>query len=502
MGVGYRRWVRANLLREEPGPILSESILQRIWFEQLVRNPLKTLAGEPIRLLHPGIWNHRAGPDFLRASFSPADGRVLTGDVEIHRHSSDWCAHEHSGNPAYGEVLLHVFWQADPALNESSLPGIRQVALEQQLSAPLTELISLFHSSPAEILTGEKPGQCHPALLALPPEKLKEILEEAGWHRLRQRRSLAQARVVSLGYEQAVWIALAEGLGFSENRESFVSLARAVPLHKLLRIPDPVGRAALLFGVAGLLPDPTRSKVSERAMPMVRQLWDSWWRQREDWRWYILPAGSWRLGGTRPNNSPYRRLAALAEISEPVVWQSFVESVRAGERRAFLRILGAVSDGFWNHHAGWDGRVLSSSSRLIGVDRAVALLFQVLAPMAEISETELGERMESWPAGGDAGWLRSASVRLLGVPFPPSDVRTHLAREGLLQIYKDFCRAKPCGQCSMPGFLKTRAGMAMGNSRPPDKSGQPPIAIEPPKGGSGLMSRQACVRRESPRFPA
>ena len=283
MGLGYRRWVRANLLREEPGPILSESVLQRIWFEQLARNPLGTLTGEEIILHHPGIWNHRAGPDFLRATFSSGDGRILTGDVELHRHSSDWNAHEHSANPAYENVLLHVFWQADPALSDFPAGAIRQVALEHQLSAPLNELIFLFRSSPAEILTGEKPGQCHPLLLSLPPEKLREVLEEAGWHRLRQRRSLAQARVVSLGYDQAVWVALAEGLGFAENREPFASLARAVPIQKLLKIPDSVERAAVLYGTAGLLPDPTQSKVSERAMPLVRRLWKAWWRQREGW---------------------------------------------------------------------------------------------------------------------------------------------------------------------------------------------------------------------------
>ena len=456
MGLGYRRWVRANLLREEPGPILGESVLQRIWFEQLVRNPLSSLAGEDITLHHPGIWNHRAGPDFLRATFSMPDGRTLTGDVELHRHSSDWNAHEHSTNPAYQNVRLHVFWQADPVRSDPPDPRIRQVALEHQLSAPLTELISLFRSSPAEILTGEKPGRCHPLLLALPPEKLKEILEEAGWHRLRQRRSLAQARVVSLGYEQAVWVGLAEGLGFSENREPFASLARAVPIQKLLKIPDAVERAAVLYATAGLLPDPTRIKVSGRALPLLKRIWESWWRVREVWTPYILPAGSWRLGGARPNNSPYRRLAALVAISYPVVWQSFMESVREGNVDGFLAILRSISDGFWDHHAGWDGRILSASSKLVGTDRAVALLFQVLAPLAELTEPDLGERMESWPPGGDAGLLRSASVRLLGVPFPPADVRTHLAREGLLQIYKDFCRAKPCAECSMVGFLTQR----------------------------------------------
>ena len=131
-----------------------------------------------------------------------------------------------------------------------------------------------------------------------------------------------------------------------------------------------------------------------------------------------------------------------------------MQSVRNGSADQFLEILRSVTDPFWDHHSSWDGRILSSSCRLIGTDRATALLFQVLAPLADLSEAELGARMENWPAGGDAGLLRSASMRLLGVPFPPPDVRTHLSREGLLQIYKDFCRAKPCTQCSMPEFLK------------------------------------------------
>jgi len=456
MAVTYRRWVRENILREEPTPILSESVLQRIWFEQLVRNPLTTLSGETITLHHPGIWNHRAGPDFLRTSFSTPGGQTISGDVELHRHSSDWDTHAHATNPAYGQVVLHVFWQKDPSNFPISLRGVRQIALEHQLAAPLTELIALFRSSPAEILTGEKPGQCHPLLLSLPPEKLKSLLEEAGWHRLRLRRSLAQARIASFGFEQAAWISLAEGLGFSENREPFASLARAVPIGKLLSIPDPTTRTAILYGTAGLLPDPTRSKITACAQPLVRELWSLWWKQREPWAPSILSTDLWRLGSTRPNNSPYRRLAALSCLSQPHVWKDFMECIHSGSADQFLKILQSVSDPFWNQHASWDGRILSSSSRLIGTDRATALLFQVLAPMANLTEAELGTRMENWPAGGDAGLLRSASMRLLGVPFPPADVRAHLAREGLLQIYKDFCRAKPCTQCSMPEFLKRR----------------------------------------------
>ncbi|NBS06791.1 MAG: DUF2851 family protein [Verrucomicrobia bacterium] len=457
MGITYRQWVRENILREEPLPILSESVLQRIWFESLVRNPFTTLHGETILLNHPGFWNHRAGPDFLRASFTATGGSLQEGDVEIHRHSSDWHAHRHSGNPLYEKVVLHVFWQFDPTAPPAP-SSIRQIALADQLAAPLTELISLFQSSSWEMSAGERPGRCRQTLLSLPPEKLREILEEAGWHRLRQRRSLAQARVAAHGFQQAVWIALAEGLGFSENREPFASLARAAPIQTLLDLPDPVRREAILYGVAGLLPDPTRIPCSPRAQGWVQNLWNKWWEYREAWRDRTLPPSCWKMGSTRPNNSPLRRLAALSFMTRPDIWRSWLGTVQSGNAKAFLDQLKAVHHPFWDQHSAWDGRILSAPSRLVGWDRATALLFQVLAPLADVSEKDLMQRMVSWPIGGSAGMLRSACLRLLGVPFPLPDIRSHLAREGLLQIYKDFCRreADSCRNCSMPEVLKHR----------------------------------------------
>ncbi|MCX6934966.1 MAG: DUF2851 family protein, partial [Verrucomicrobia bacterium] len=353
-------------------------------------------------------------------------------------------------------VVLHVFWQADPAISDTPSIQIRPIALEHQLAAPLTELISLFHATPGEIAGGEKPGRCHQILLALSSDQLREVLEEAGWHRLRQRRVLATARISAHGFEQAVWVALAEGLGFSENREPFASLARAVPIADLLQLPTRLDRESLLYGVAGLLPDPTRTKCSPRALPLLKELWSRWWPHRETWSDRVLPHSCWRMGSTRPNNSTHRRMAALSFFSDPPTWQGWIDSVRRGESDNFLNTLKSASHSFWDQHAGWDGRILSSPSRLVGLDRATALLFQVLAPLTELPEDELDRRMKGWPPGGDAGLLRSASVRLLSVPFPPPDVRSHLAREGLLQIYKDFCRAKPCGDCSMPEFLNNR----------------------------------------------
>jgi hypothetical protein len=164
------------------------------------------------------------------------------------------------------------------------------------------------------------------------------------------------------------------------------------------------------------------------------------------------------MGSTRPNNSPLRRIAALTHLSSAQIWPDLVESIQQADSHTFLQILKSVSDPFWDHHAGWDGRLLPNRCRLIGLERAHALLFQVLAPLTERSGSDLHKIISTWPAGGDAGLIRSASIRLFGLPFPPLEIRSHLAREGLLQIYKDFCRSKAdaCQQCSMPEFLKQR----------------------------------------------
>jgi hypothetical protein len=88
---------------------------------------------------------------------------------------------------------------------------------------------------------------------------LQRVLEEAGSHRLQQRRILSTARVSAHGFDQAVWLALAEGLGFSENREAFATLARAVPIQHLLPLTDSYLRASQFprVGVERVSSDPT-----------------------------------------------------------------------------------------------------------------------------------------------------------------------------------------------------------------------------------------------------
>ena len=87
----------------------TEQDLQRRWAESRWPTPfLSTGAGERIRVIAPGRWNHGPGPDFLGAQILDGEGRARRGNVELHLDARAWLQHGHDGDPAYRGLLLHV----------------------------------------------------------------------------------------------------------------------------------------------------------------------------------------------------------------------------------------------------------------------------------------------------------------------------------------------------------------------------------------------------------
>ena len=137
-GTFYSQWrlagttARVRDARSGPPP---ERLLQALWQRQrLQRDALRTLDGRPVRVLHPGFWNHEAGPDFRGAVIQFGNEAPIFGQVEVDPVGADWRAHGHAGNPAFAEVILHVSWNG-PA--HTALPTL---LLQPYLDAPWAEL--------------------------------------------------------------------------------------------------------------------------------------------------------------------------------------------------------------------------------------------------------------------------------------------------------------------------------------------------------------------------
>ena len=102
--------VRVDVVNEEESRIrVPEKTIRCIWNDQLFKTKqLQTTDDDELEIIFPGYWNFGPGPDFKSAAIK-VNGKTLEGDVEIHVYSSDWKAHNHTGNPEYDKVILHVF---------------------------------------------------------------------------------------------------------------------------------------------------------------------------------------------------------------------------------------------------------------------------------------------------------------------------------------------------------------------------------------------------------
>jgi len=444
-------------LKEEPW-VVDEAFVQRLWFEQVYKDELVTLTGEKIRLLQPGFWNHSAGPDFTRACLVDGAGHREVGAVEIHCEASAWKQHGHEADPHYDEVILHVVWKAGPKLffaGDSKRRSVRTVELSSQLKVPLAEVRRHFYSKESERKVGARVGLCQRELAQLSVQETINLLEEAGWYRFQKKAELWSMRRQNLGWEQALWLGLADALGFSQNREAYKSLAQRLPIESLRQEKSALKREALLFGLAGFLPERSLPK-EKKAHEWFRSLWDEWWQVRAEWEEQSLLKKSWVLRGVRPLNRPERRLAVLSLLSEPALWKKFSDCAQIADYKSMEYFMSGLSHPFWDKHSTLQSAA-SRTIQLMGKDRVMRFWFNVVGPLA-LAEgaSDVRSKLEKMKTSEVMHPASVAALRLLDGRNMGSGGRSLLVKEGLLQVYQDFCLKdeEQCAGCAFPELVE------------------------------------------------
>ena len=455
-------------LREggDPPP---ERLLQSIWFQQrLCRDQLRTLDGRALRVLHPGHWNHEAGPDFREAVLQFDGEPPLTADVEIDLLPSGWHGHGHDRNPHYRRVALHVVWAAE---RSSALPTL---ALQPVLDAPLDELALWLGSEAGKALPLEFLGQCCAPLQELPAERLQELLRQAALTRLQGKAARFQARARQAGWEQALWEGLFRALGYKQNLWPMQRLAeeRSRWCPETSR-PDARTLQARLLGIGGLLPaELTRTQAATD--DYLLQLWELWWRERDAFAEAALPRSLWKFNGIRPANHPQRRLALaahwLARGGVPDALQRWCATPCAEVELlpALLETLQVVEDEFWSTHWTLRSAGLAKSQPLLGAARVTDLAVNVVLPWLWVRavegqndaiRVEMERRYFAWPAAEDNAVLKLARQRLLG-GVSARRFRGAAAQQGLLQVVQDYCEHSNalCAECRFPELVRQWPG--------------------------------------------
>lgn len=423
---------------------LDEHLVQVLWNEAHFGRDFHLADGRRLRVLRPGTWNREAGPDFLDAEIEISGGWAR-GAIEIHVDEGDWRRHGHHLDPAYREVILHVVWRASNTNNCLGLPPLLELS-------PLAEV-------PADQLRQRYLAHEYPRARMLPPERLSELfsdiddaqlgalLDMASLLRLevkaRHLRRAAQAR----GWDQALQENLFDCLGFKANRMPFRQLAAAASVDSLRALASDPSREAYLWGMSGLLPDPTRVELTPRLKSRIETLWRLWWPLRPE----AAPTDSWIRHGLRPLNSPERRVAAAAALLQRWQWRpvAIAEALRGlAPGRPLMRGLEHVlscPDEDWEACSS-PRHQLPRPCSLIGRDRRLAIaanaLFPFLAAQAE-NQVEACRQVAaaylSLPGGDDNSRLDQARHRFFLPPSRLIRVATTTARQqGVLQLQEDF----------------------------------------------------------------
>jgi len=413
-----------------------EATLQELWNSVPLEEPFALkFGGKTLTVYSRGEWNRGPGPDFLNAKIA-IDGTVLRGDVEIHCRASDWARHGHQNDPAYDRVILHAVGEDDTA--GTAAPDTPMI--------PVFVLPEDFHEKRFQAKTPQDDrGLCAAFFGRLSDEAVLQFVSDAGLERMRVKSDELLTDMIANGAENAFLMRFFELTGIPGNREPFKELARRV-----LAYPEPIRQAhflALLWGESGCLPDPVKTALPPDAAVIVCKLWNDWWTIR---RKHADPLVFTHR--TRPLNSIERRIALLSafitsfgENPLPAMLRTLENNTIDGTVGVFLEKL-ALTEDFWMEHSSFTSKKLEHPAVLIGRDRILELLADLLIPSMRAyanvtKDLKQIARIESLylalPKTGSNRILKAAVAKCF--PGREAVFRTAAAQQGLLHLYKNWC---------------------------------------------------------------
>jgi hypothetical protein len=283
------------------------------------------------------------------------------------------------------------------------------------------------------------------------PGTRQHFIAQAGIDRLKAKANLFEAELGNRKPEEVLYSGIATALGYRENAAVMKQLALTVPLEALMSswLPDkPTPIRAILFRAAGL---------------MDTHIDNDWeWQRLNRIRNHAgsaagLASSSWRYDSIRPANSPHRRIAALSCLVHrhgAMIIPNLVEPLRdeAGwQVPELVRRLSVTGHSYWSRHYAF-GRPLKYRCATVGKQRATDIIVNIILPFAlatarRNNDTKLGE---------------AALATYSHVPLPGSnEISRHMAaqlafnphtaceEQGLIFIYRNWCRSRNCRECPM-----------------------------------------------------
>ncbi len=471
---------------------IAEALIWHLWQEGLPRSGrLRLTDGRTLRLYHPGTLNPESGPDFLQAVLSFGPGKRLRGDVEIHVRPADWQRHGHTRDPRYNDVVLHVvMWhdEKNPVVRKENGQYVPTLVLSEHFQHGL-DRIRRQHRQRLEV-PAPADYPCQSLMKRLSVERVHAMLDRKGSDRFRQKAAAITRRMKQVSAEQALYEFVMRAAGYVKNSDACQTLARRLPLATIRVVVGTGGGhrivdlQALLFGVAGLLPSQRLAYSGDLPKdPYVSELETRWETFRRSVPVRSMQEHDWLFFRLRPLNFPTVRLAAMSYFIaaglrdglDTIITGPMSSGAEQGPAallrrtsRQFEEMTRPLPGDYWLKHTVFGEPSRTARTALIGRDRLQGMMVDVVLPFiyALAHRDSRSDRMrlvrEMY-----AGFGRQASNSVIqsmtnllfhDTPEKKATIDRAILQQGMLQIDRETCRIKACGECVMNGSY-TRRGV-------------------------------------------
>lgn len=418
---------------------MKEDFLYYLWENRLITGTLATTDGRPVEIVNPGFRNQDSGPDFREAKVR-IGGQLWAGQVEIHVRTSDWNRHGHQYDKAYRNVMLHVVFEHDTAIN-----GIPVLELKGHFDP-------LLYSRYEQIALSQRWIACERHLRDIQPFTRNVWLERMAVERL-EEKSKNVTKILNANkfdWEDTLYRLLMRYFGMKVNNEAFETLASLLPFKTLLKHADHLEQVeAMLLGCAGFLSNP-----SEEPYPQLLQR--EFKVMQAKFGLLTMPEERWKFMRMRPINFPTVRLAQLAQM----VYQHgclFSKIKTAETVNEIKRIFDVKASDYWDTHYRFDDGTRKNAQTIpkhLGDGIADVLMINAVIPLLFC----YGQFHK------DPSYCDKALHYLEDITAEDNTIIRHFASIGwiadnamqsqaILHLYNHYCRRKRCLECSIGNIL-------------------------------------------------
>jgi len=417
-----------------------EEFLNFVWKNELISGKsLKTENGLPLEIIHPGEQNFHAGPDFFNARIRLGQ-LVWAGNVEIHRHASDWNKHGHQRDPAYDNVILHVIHHFDAIISNSKGRQIHSLVVDRSDS---------LQARVEDLRKNESWLPCSNYANHVPDRVLKPWFNKLFAERM-QHKTGAMSMFMSRyrnDREQALYMAMASGFGLPINSLPFEMLASGIPLALLLDLrEDPNDLEALLFGHSGILQ--TVKKHNSYTRMLIRR----YTQLKKVLPGHPLPPHLWKFLRIRPASFPTLRISQFASLIH-TQFPLDADFIRAGSIKDIEERLIVSASEYWNTHYTF-GKTSPYMIKKFGQHAVHNLLINVFKPFLKATQTTDLQNKVQTPEKELLLKLKAESNHIIKnwskFGLSPSNA---FESQALIQLYREYCSKKRCFDCQIGGEL-------------------------------------------------